>query len=172
MQLSQRNMVRSESRIRAAVAAVIVSALVLPATGQTADAPPVPSAAKQAVDARKAIYTLIGSNFRPVAEVLQGRGQYDAAQVQKRAARLAFLAEMALEAYPDASNTETVPTRAKPDIWSHRAEFDQRLKDFQTHTQALVQAAATEKSASDAFKAAASAVAQDCKGCHDNFREK
>jgi cytochrome c556 len=135
-------------------------------------APPAPSPAKRAVDERKAIYTLVGANFRPLGEVLQGRAQYNAAELKKRAARLAFLAELASDAYPDVSNAGPEATRAKAEIWSSRAEFDTRLADFVKHTAALSQVVAKETTASDAFKEAASAVGQDCKGCHDKFREK
>ena len=160
-------------RIKMTAAALVVSCgFSVPANAQMAGAPPAPSPAMQAVEARKAIYTLIGSNFKPVGDVLRGRAQYDPAEVQKRATRIAFLAELASEAFPDASNSGLPATRAKADIWKNRAEFDRRLKDFQEHARALAQVAAGEKSATDAFKAAAVAVAQDCKGCHDSFREE
>src|SRR4029078_8093618 len=43
-----------------------------------AQAPPSPSPAKRAIDERKAIFTLIGGNFRPIGEQLQGRGSLGA----------------------------------------------------------------------------------------------
>jgi len=135
-------------------------------------APPAPSPAKRAVDERKAIYTLVGANFRPLGEALQGRAPYNPTELRKRAARLALLAELAADAYPDVSNAGPDATRAKAEIWSSRAEFDTRLADFVKHTQALSQVVGKETAASDAFKEAAGAVGQDCKGCHDKFREK
>jgi cytochrome c556 len=137
-----------------------------------AQTPPPPDPAKQAIENRQAIYKLIGNNFKPIGDVLQGRAQFDAAEVQKRATRVAFLSKLAGEAFPDVSNTGLPNTKAKADIWSNRSEFDNRLARLADDTQALAQVAAKETSASDAFKSAAVAVAQDCKGCHDNFREK
>jgi len=156
--------------------AVAGSALMLTATfaltakAQQAAPPGPPSPATQAINVRKAVFTLIGSNFKPVGEVLQGRASYESADVPKSASRVAFLAGLLNEAFPD--NSASGDTKARPEIWSNRADFDKRVKDFQDHSAALVQVAAREKSGSDAFKAAAAAVGQDCKGCHENYKVK
>ncbi len=140
------------------------------AKAQQTSPPAAPSPAAQAINVRKAIFTLIGSNFRPVGDVLQGRAAYESVDVPKSAGRVAFLAGLLNEAFPD--NSASGDTRARPEIWSNRADFDKRVKDFQDHSAALVQIAAREKSGSDAFKAAAAAVGQDCKGCHENYKVK
>ena len=152
---------------------LFVTALAAVLTGSAfAQAPPSPSPAKRAIDERKAVFTLIGGNFRPIGEQLQGRGSLDSGEARKRAERLAFLSSLAGDAFSDISNVGEPGTRAKPEIWSKRADFDKAIADFVKHSQALAQAAATQPPASDAFKAAAGAVAQDCKGCHDTFRGK
>ncbi|WP_295686115.1 cytochrome c [uncultured Nevskia sp.] len=126
--------------------------------------------AKQVIDVRRALFTLIGSNFRPVGDTLQGKIPYDAADIQKRVARVAFLAPQLSEVFPDFSATGE--TKAKPEIWSNRADFDTRLKDFQTHVLALAQVVEKDAGNADAFKAAAAAVGKDCKGCHDEYKAK
>jgi len=140
---------------------------------QAADAPTAPAAgptAKQVIDVRRALFTLIGSNFRPVGETLQGKQPYDAAEIQKRVARVAFLAPQLHEVFPDYSASGE--TKAKPEIWSHRADFDSRLKDFQSHVLALAQVVDKDPGNVDAFKAAAAAVGKDCKACHDDYKAK
>lgn len=167
--------VSNTPRFAAAMAALIAcTSFFHAAHAQTppASAPTAPPSAKQAIEVRKAVYTLIGANFRPIGDVLQGRAQYDAAEIQKRLARVAFLTELANEAFPEFSNTGLPDTRAKALIWSERAAFDQRLKEFQEHARALVQISAKEQGATEAFKKAAGALAQDCKECHDKYREK
>lgn len=161
-------------RIKTTGAALIVSAgFTFSAVAQTPPAaPPGPSPAKQAIEARKAIYALIGSNFRPIGGFLQGRGQYDAAEFQKRIDRIAHLAEWAVEAFPDVSNSGLPDTKAQAKIWTGKADFDKRLKTFAANAKTLAQVNAKEKAATDAFKTAAGELAQDCKGCHDNYREK
>ncbi|WP_428384330.1 c-type cytochrome [Nevskia ramosa] len=126
--------------------------------------------AKQVIDVRRALFTLIGSNFRPVGDTLQGKIPYDAADLQKRVARVAFLAPQLSEVFPDVSATGE--TKAKPEIWSNRADFDGKLKDFQTHVLALAQVVEKDSGNVDAFKAAAAAVGKDCKGCHDDYKSK
>jgi cytochrome c556 len=142
------------------------------AVAQTAPAgaPPGPSPARLAIDARKATFTLIGGNFRPLGLILKGNAPFDSDEVAKRANRLAFLAALLDENFPDVSNLGEPDTKAKADLWANRADFDKKLKTFQTDTATLVQVSATEKSASDTFKAAVAAVGQDCKACHDNYR--
>ena len=157
----------------AGVIAIVSAVFAVSAIAQTPPAsPPAPSPAKQSIEARKAIYALIGSNFRPIGGFLQGRGQYDAAEFQKRIDRIAHLAEWAAEAFPDVSNSGLPDTKAKANVWTDKADFDKRLKTFAQNAKTLAQVNAKEKAANDAFKAAAGALAQDCKGCHDNFREK
>jgi cytochrome c556 len=142
----------------------------LAVTSSVAQTPP--NAAQQAVAARKAVYTLIGQNFGPIGAVLQGRAPYDPADMRKRAERVAFLADLASEAFPDISNVGAPESKAKANIWKQRADFDQHMKEFREQSAALVQVVRTEPTASDAFRKAASALAQSCKGCHDKYREK
>lgn len=141
-------------------------------TPAPAAVPAGPSPAKQAVAVRKAAFVLIANNFKPVGDVLQGKAAFDAAEIQKRATRVAFLSELLTDAFPEASNIAEPDTKAKPEIWTNRAEFDKKLKDFQDHAATLAQVAATEKTDSAAFKAAAGTVGQDCKGCHEKFKAK
>lgn len=157
------------------LAGLILGGAALSVFSSTADAQtaaPAPSPSKQAIEARKAAFVLIGQNFRPVGDALQGKAPYDAEQIRKRTARVAFLAELLPETFPDVSNVGEPGTRTKPEAWSNRVDFDKKLKGFREHSAALAQVAARENSASDAFKAAATAVAQDCKSCHDDYRTK
>jgi cytochrome c556 len=153
--------------VLAGVAAFSVDAQSAPPAGRRAI-----EAGRRAAEARKAIYTLIEAYFAPLGNVVKGSTRYDEAEVQKRVVRVAFLANILSfnETYPDVSNLGKPDTNARPDVWANRQDFEKKLKDFQDHVASLVQVNATEKGATDAFKAAVNAVAQDCKGCHDSFR--
>ncbi|RYG16403.1 MAG: cytochrome c [Chitinophagaceae bacterium] len=131
-----------------------------------------PSPAKQAIAVRKATFTLIGNNFKPIGDVLQGKAEYNAAEIKKRAERVAFLSGFLHDTFPEASNVGEPDTKSKAEIWTNRAEFDKKLKEFQEHSATLAQVAAKETSNSEAFKAAAGAVGQDCKSCHEKFKVK
>lgn len=131
-----------------------------------------PSPAKQAIAVRKAAFLLIANNFKPIGEVLQGKAPYNQADIAKRAQRVAFLSELLDGTFPADSNLGTPDTKTKPDAFTNAADFEKLLKEFQANTKTLAQVAAKESSASDAFKAAAKAVAEGCKGCHDKYKEK
>ena len=148
--------------------AFLTVAMAATANAQTA---PGPSPARQAIDARKAAYTLIGGNFRPLAAILKG-APVDSAEVNKRAVRLAFLAGLLDENFPELSNLGQPDTKAKAEIWSSRDDFDKKLKSFQDDVAALVQVSADGKGSADAVKTAIGAVGQDCKACHDKYREQ
>lgn len=150
----------------------LVPVLALLSAATFGQSPPAPSQAKRAVDERKAIFTLVGIYFRPLGEQLQGRVSLDPAEARKRAERLSFLAALSSEAFSDVSNVGNPATRAKADIWSKRSEFDKSLADFVKHARTLQQVTASHGPKSEEFKAAASAVAEDCKACHDSFRSK
>jgi len=142
------------------------------APAATTAAPSGPSPSKQAIESRKAIYTLIGNYFRPFGAIVKGAAAYDEAEVAKRAARIVFLSGLVGENFPEGSNVGEPESKAKADVWSNRADFDKKLKDFQAHAEAFVEINAKEKGATDAWKAAVASLAQDCKGCHETYKVK
>lgn len=143
-----------------------------PANKQAAPAAAGPSPAKQAIAVRKAAFTLIANNFKPIGEVLQGKAAYNQAEIVKRAERVAFLSLLLDGTFPEDSNLGAPDTKSKPEIWAKKADFDKQIKEFQVNAAALAQIAAKESTASDAFKNAAKAVAEGCKGCHDAYKAK
>lgn len=162
---------KPHARARHAIALACGLAFAVSAFAQTPPAAP-NSAVKQNLAGRKAAFTLVGHNFKAVGDVLQGRATYEPAEIKKHADRVAFLSSLLGDYFAPESNVGLPDSKAKAGIWSDRAEFDERLKDFQEHTATLAKVARAETTASDGFKRAASAVAQDCKSCHDKFREK
>lgn len=147
---------------------VCAGALLGSATAQ--NGVPANLAAQHAIENRKAVFTLIGNNFRPVGEILRGAASVESVEVDKYAARVAFLTGLLPEAFPEVSRSGD--TRALGEIWSNRADFEQRLRDFTQHAAILAQIANQHGGNGDALKNAARAVAQDCKGCHDSYRAK
>jgi cytochrome c556 len=114
------------------------------------------------------VFKLIGQSFAPLGRSASGQVPFDAAEAVKRADRVAFLATFLPDEFPDISQTGN--TKARPEIWTSRADFDQRQKDFADHAAKLAQVLHQDDSNSDAFKAAVKDVGADCKGCHDNYR--
>jgi cytochrome c556 len=159
-------------RVATAIGLLVGGAVFASAFAQNAAPPAPPSASKQAVENRKAAFTLVGNYFRYFGAVGKGNAPYDEAEAAKRAARIAVLAGVVEESFPEGSNPGEPESKAKADVWSNRAEFDKKLKAFQADAQALIEVNGKEKGATDAWKASVAALAQDCKGCHETYKVK
>ncbi|MEF3365210.1 cytochrome c [Methylocystis sp. 9N] len=159
-------------RMATVAGAAALSALVFASARAQSPQPAGPSPTKVAVENRKAAFSLIGNYFRYFGGVAKGTVAYDEAEATKRAARIAFLSGLLEESFPEGSNVGEPDSKAKADVWSNRADFDKKLKDFQTHAQAFVDINAKEKGATDGLKTAIASLAQDCKGCHDSYKAK
>jgi cytochrome c556 len=157
---------------RAGLSLSLVAGLGGLVSAQAQNAPAGPSPTKVAVENRRAAFTLIGNSFRPFGAILRGGANYEQGEAEKRAARVAFLAALIDENFPEGSNVGEPDSKAKPDIWTNRADFDKKLKEFQMHARELADVVAKEKGATDAFKTAVAALGQDCKNCHDSYKLK
>ena len=128
-----------------------------------------PSKAEQAIKYRQSVYKVILWNFGPVAGMAQGKIPYDAADFARRAERVATMAPMLLEGYPEGSASAAgIKTRARPEIWDSKAEFEKLMHDMENKTAALASVAKDgdfEKS-----KAAFGDAAAACKACHEKYR--
>lgn len=67
-----------------------------------------------------------------------------------------------------AESTKGQPSRAKPEIWTNKADFTAKADALVTATKAL--AAATAAEDKDAFASALASVGGACKGCHDSYQ--
>ncbi len=126
-----------------------------------------PTKAEQTLKYRKAVYQVIAWNFGPMAAMAQGKIPYDAKEFEMRAQRVAELTPMLSESYTP--ETQSVSgTKAKPELWSNRADFDAKMKDLVDRSATL----ATVAKAGDAEKSKAAFLdtAQACKACHDKYR--
>jgi cytochrome c556 len=156
--------------IRFSVAAVCALASVSAVQAQDA-APSGDEAAQKAVELRQSVFKLIGWSFDPVGGMLKNKVAFDAATVQKSAARLEVLAPMINEAF--ANNTSKVAglkTKAREGIWTNNADFKAKNDDLVKASAAL--SAAAKGGDKKAVLQAAAAVGKACGACHDSFRDK
>jgi cytochrome c556 len=133
---------------------------------------PGPSPAKIAVENRRAEFTLIGNVFRWFGAVARGNAPYDEAEAKKRVARLTFLVDLLDESFPDVSNVGEPDSKAKPEIWKEKAEFDKKLAKFKDDARVFAETVSKEKGATEGFKTAVANLGQDCKSCHDSYKVK
>ena len=128
-----------------------------------------PSKAEQAIKYRQSVYKVILWNFGPVAAMSQGKMPYDAAQFARHAERVATMAPMLLEGYPEGSATAPgIKTRARPEIWQNMPEFTRLMRDMEEKTAALARVA--KDGDFDKSKAAFGEAGAACKACHEKFR--
>jgi cytochrome c556 len=138
-------------------------------TALSADQAQAPNPAEQQIKYRKALYVVMAGNFGPIYAMASGKAPYDAAALTQRSERVSFIAGILPEAFPAGSGTGA-PTRALPEIWQQRAEFDKLMKDLGDRAAALVTAART--SDLKQIQPAVGALGDACKACHDKFRKK
>lgn len=122
-----------------------------------------------AIHYRQSVYTMIGWNFAPMAQMVRGKAPFDQAAFARHAERVAFLAPQLLEGFPAGSGSGA-PTEAKPEIWSDRAGFEKKMEALVKESRALADVAKGGDEA--AMKAQFGKTAETCKACHDDYREE
>lgn len=142
----------------------IVAALGLAATATLA-------AAQQAkpediIKQRRAGYAILGYNFGSLAAMAQDKKPYNRDEAQRNAQLAAAIAD-----YPKgffAEGTDKGETKAKPEIWQKRADFDSKMDKMIAEARKLPQAAGDPA----ALKKAVADTGAACKACHDDYRAK
>jgi len=138
------------------------------AASVTASAAP-QSAAERAIHYRHSVYHVIEWNVALMGKAIEGKIPYDKDAFALQAARIAALAPMLPEGFPDGSYVKG-KTDAKPEIWQQRAEFDELMQRLATKSAALADVAKGGDLAK--AKPAFNELMQACKSCHDKFKKK
>lgn len=139
----------------------VVMATALPATAQFAKP-------DDAIKYRKNALFVMQQNFGRVAGMAAGKLPFDAKVAAESAAIADFMAKLPWAAF--GPETDLGETKAKPEIWSNKAKFDDYAKKMQTEMSKLAVAAKSGKL--DGIKLAVNATGETCKACHDDFRSK
>jgi cytochrome c556 len=105
----------------------------------------------------------VQDSFKPLRAIAVKEAPFDAAVVDKNAATILDKLKEAHGLFPEGSGGGD--SRAKAEIWSDRAGFDQAMKEAQDAAAAL----AAVKEEAD-FVPAMRALGGTCKGCHDKYR--
>jgi cytochrome c556 len=149
------------------VARLLVPALLLAVAATSVHAQGQPSKGEQALKYRKAVYQAIAWNFGPMSQMAQGKIPYDAKEFELRAGRVAALAPMLSESY-SAESRDVTGSKAKPELWSNRADFDAKMNDLVERSATLATVAKTGDAAKS--KQAFLDTAAACKACHDKYK--
>ncbi|SIT07089.1 c-type cytochrome [Neptunomonas antarctica] len=124
--------------------------------------------AEKAIEYRQGVFNTIKWNFGPMAGMVKGKIDFDAAEFARRADAVAALATMPGEGFIEGSGVGD--TGAKPAIWENKEKFDEGMDALAKNAAAL--AVAAKSGDMDIIKPAFGQLGKTCKGCHDDFREK
>lgn len=103
---------------------------------------------------------------KAIGAVKIGALPFDPDLIRRAAGEISRQARAAHDLFPEGSSTGK--SEALPAIWTERARFDALLDDLIAAADRLEAAAADEPAA----MAAADEVAEICKDCHEDFRER
>ena len=107
----------------------------------------------------------VGGAMQNLAAIAKKEAPFDAEVVKKNAGTIAEALEKATELFPEGSDKGDVETWSMPEIWSSRADFDQKFEDAEVEAVAL-QSVDLES----AFLPALGKLGNACKACHQTYR--
>ncbi len=142
---------------------LLISLLLLSAcSGQDVDNHP-----GQPVQKRKAAFKQMLQSMEQMGMVVRERQEYKAQAFLERAKELKQQSQEPWQYFTPESNYE--PTRAKPDIWEHPANFAEFRKELDESLNQLV--AAAEIGKLEKIVPAYTSVEDSCQACHKRFRK-
>jgi cytochrome c556 len=115
---------------------------------------------------RQAGYRVLGYNFGSLAAMAQDKKPYNKEEAIRNANLAAAIADYPRNFFGE--GTDKGETKAKPEIWQKRSDFDGKMDKMITAVKALPQAAGDPA----ALKQAVADAGAACKACHDDYRAK
>jgi cytochrome c556 len=125
-------------------------------------------AAEDPISTRRAIMQSVGAAAGAGGGMLKGEIPFDPV-VATLALRTVRAATYSFGDYFPAGSETGMDTTASPKIWEDMAGFSEKLAKFRADADA---AANSKPATREEFKTAFGNVAQNCKGCHENYRIK
>ena len=123
--------------------------------------------ADAAIKYRQSAMSLQGNHMARVFAMANGQVPFDAKVAAENFEIVAMLNRLQFTAFIDGSDKGN--TRAKPEIWSEKDKFNAAIAKSQEDV--LKFAAAGKTGSLDQIKAAAGAVGESCKACHDAYQK-
>jgi cytochrome c556 len=149
------------NKLSALLLTVLVASVAVPASAQFAKA-------DDAIKYRKSALFVMQQNFSRVASMAAGKVPFDAKVAVESASVAEFVGKLPWAGFgPD---TDMGDSKAKVEIWSNKAKFDDDANKMQLELAKLSAATKTGNLAN--IKIAVNAVGGACKSCHDDFRAK
>ena len=119
---------------------------------------------------RKAAYDVMAYAFESLDNMAEGKRPYAKDEAVRNAEIVARVATLPKNFFGEGTDSKAGETRAKPEIWTNRADFDKKMNHMIEETGKLPAAASSGDVA--ALKNAVQAADDACKACHDEYRTK
>jgi len=123
---------------------------------------------EDAIKYRKSALFVMGQNFGRVAQMAGGKMEFNAKVAAESAAAADSVAKLPWAGF--GAGTDKGETKAKAEIWTDKAKFDDLAKKMQAEMSNLAAVAKTGNL--ENIKLAVNATGGTCKACHDDFRAK
>ena len=120
------------------------------------------------VKLRQAAYALMNYALGGLDAMVEGKRPYDKEEAGRLADLLAQNAQYPRRFFGE--GTSEGKTRAKPEIWTHRADFDAKMDEMLAEAAKLPAAARSGNVA--ALKSQVNALGDACDQCHESYRVK
>ena len=116
---------------------------------------------------RRSGYAVMGYNFASLGAMAQDKKPYNKDEAVRNAELVASLSDYMKGFFGE--GTDKGETKAKPEIWQKRADFDSKMDKMVAEAKKLPAAARADL---PALKAAVAEAGKACKACHDDYRAK
>ena len=125
--------------------------------------------AEDAIKYRQSSLFVIGEHFGRIGAMVNGKLPFDAKAAQENADIVAAMAALPWTGFGPGTD-KGAPHKAKPNVWTEKAKFNEHAQTFQAEAAKLASAAKTGNL--EQIKTAFGPAAQSCKSCHDAFRNR
>ena len=150
------------SRSRFSLVVLLSAALSLPAIAHIDRSEPLQSL-------RQSYFAIVGMTFGPMGDMVKGDIEWNGEQFAAWASDLAAVSSVTVER-GFAPGSDKGKTRARPEIWDNKADFEEKLGNFRMEAAKLAEVAATgdRQAIAGQFRQTGGA----CKACHDNYKSR
>ena len=145
---------------KVAIAAAVVAATAFTVQGQQVKL-------ENQIKYRKAAYQLMNFNFGNLAAMAEDKKPFNKEEATRNAEFVALLATVPKGFFAEGTDKDT---KAKPEIWTHRADFDAKMDKMVGEAQKIP--AVVRAGDMGAFKKQVDDLGAACKACHDEYRIK
>ena len=119
------------------------------------------------VKQRRAGYAVMGHNYASLAAMAQEKKPYNRDEAIRNGELVAALCDYMKNFFGE--GTDKGETKAKPEVWQKRADFDDKMEKMIVEARKLPAAARADL---PALKKAVADAGKACKACHDDYRAK